>query len=299
MFGVSGAFRLFLVPTCYQKLAVKGVYFPTNETSSLRSLICLFAKQLTEIFPAPPEGLDPSLLREDAIPQHVAVIMDGNGRWAKKRALNRLRGHKAGIEAVRETIRAASDCGVRYLTIYSFSTENWKRPADEVNGLMDLFAKTMLAEVDGLHEENVRVMTIGDMTALPDETREAFDEAWQRTCNNTGMTLVVAVNYGARQEILRAAQHYAEYAAEHRALSGEWPEPSEAVFARGLYTADIPDPELLIRTSGELRLSNFLLWQLAYTELYVTDVLWPDFNRYEFLRALLSFQGRERRYGAV
>ena len=259
----------------------------------------MFAKPLTEIFPNPPAGLDPALLREDAVPSHVAVIMDGNGRWAKKRALNRLRGHKAGIEAVRETIRAASDCGVRYLTIYSFSTENWKRPEDEVTGLMDLFAKTMLAEVDGLHAENVRVMTIGDASALPPETRAAFDEAWEKTCGNTGMTLVVAVNYGARQEILQAAQRYAAYACEHQALTGELPEPSEDVFERGLYTAGIPDPELLIRTSGELRLSNFLLWQVAYTELYVTDVLWPDFDRYEFLRALLSFQGRQRRYGAV
>ncbi|MBO4351975.1 MAG: isoprenyl transferase, partial [Eggerthellaceae bacterium] len=257
----------------------------------------MFAKPLTDIFPNPPEGLDVTSLREDAIPQHVAVIMDGNGRWAKKRALNRLRGHKAGIEAVRETIRAASDCGVRYLTIYSFSTENWKRPADEVDGLMDLFAKTMLAEVDGLHAENVRVMTIGDTTALPTDTRKAFEEAWEKTRNNTGMTLVVAVNYGARQELLRAASHYAEYAAEHQALTGEFPELTEELFERGMYTVDIPDPELLIRASGELRLSNFLLWQVAYTEFYVTDVLWPDFDRYEFLRALLSYQGRERRYG--
>ena len=259
----------------------------------------MFAKPLTEIFPNPPAGLDPASLVEDAIPQHVAVIMDGNGRWAKKRALNRLRGHKAGIEAVRETIRAASDCGVRYLTIYSFSTENWKRPEDEVAGLMDLFAKTMLAEVDGLHAENVRVMTIGDLSALPTETRAAFDEAWEKTRGNTGMTLVVAVNYGARQEILRAAQRYAAYACEHQALTGELPEPSEDVFERGLYTAGIPDPELLIRTSGELRLSNFLLWQVAYTEMYVTDTLWPDFDSYELLRALLSFQGRQRRFGAV
>lgn len=168
-------------------------------------------KPLDYIFPMPPAGLDPAALDLARIPRHVAVIMDGNGRWAKKRALNRLKGHKAGIEAVRETIRCASDLGIRYLTIYSFSTENWKRPEEEVVGLMDLFAKTMLAEVDGLHEENVRVQTIGDLSVLPEETRRAFDEAWEKTRDNTGMTLVVAVNYGrprrdnAGGERLRAA----------------------------------------------------------------------------------------------
>ena len=155
---------------------------------------------LEYIFPDPPMGIDPKALDQSRIPRHVAVIMDGNGRWAKKRALNRLRGHKAGIEAVRETIRCANDCGVDYLTIYSFSTENWKRPKEEVSGLMELFAKTMLAEVDGLHEEHVRVRTIGDLSMLPKETRDAFDAAWEKTCNNDGMTLVVAVNYGSRQD---------------------------------------------------------------------------------------------------
>ena len=252
-------------------------------------------KPLEYIFPDPPVGLDPALLDGARIPQHVAVIMDGNGRWAKKRALNRLRGHKAGIEAVRETIRCASDLGVRYLTIYSFSTENWKRPQDEVVGLMDLFAKTMLAEVDGLDEENVRVMTIGDLSILPAETRNAFEEAWEQTKGNTGMTLVVAVNYGARQEILHSVQAIADKAA----ATGSAPEVTEELLASGLYTAGIPDPELVIRTSGELRVSNFLLWQIAYSEFYITDVLWPDFNRYEFLRALLAFQGRNRRFGGV
>ncbi len=255
----------------------------------------MFAKPITEIYPNPPAGLDPCLLDEGRVPKHVAVIMDGNGRWAKKRALNRLRGHRAGIEAVRETIRAASDSGVRYLTIYSFSTENWKRPDDEVEGLMELFAKTMLAEVDGLHEEHVRVRTIGDMSRLPADTREAFDEAWEKTKDNDGMTLVVAVNYGSRQEIVHAVQAIAAQAA----ATGVTPEIDEAAFEAQLYTADIPDPELLIRTSGEMRVSNFLLWQLAYTEFYCTDVLWPDFNRYEFLRALLAYQGRDRRFGAV
>ncbi|MCI2242835.1 isoprenyl transferase [Adlercreutzia faecimuris] len=256
-------------------------------------------KPLDYIFPAPPSDVDLGALDVDRIPEHIAVIMDGNGRWAKKRALNRLRGHKAGIEAVRETIRCASDLGVRYLTIYSFSTENWKRPEDEVVGLMDLFAKTMLAEVDGLHEEHVRVMTIGDLSVLPAETREAFDEAWEKTRDNDGMTLVVAVNYGSRQEILRACEHCMREAVLVAEETGEVIVPTEELFERGLYTCGIPDPDLLIRTSGEMRLSNFLLWQIAYSEFVVTDVLWPDFDRYELLRCLLEYQGRDRRFGAV
>lgn len=256
-------------------------------------------KPLDYIFPSPPADLDPTQLDAARVPEHVAIIMDGNGRWAKKRALNRLKGHKAGIEAVRETIRCASDIGVRYLTIYSFSTENWKRPEDEVIGLMDLFAKTMLAEVDGLHEEHVRVRTIGDISKLPQETRDAFEEAWQKTKDNDGMTLVVAVNYGGRVEILDAIRSYMDDA--HRAAhAGKTPEPlSEEVFSRYLYTDGIPDPDLLIRTSGEMRVSNFLLWQIAYSEFVCTDVLWPDFDRYEFLRALLEYQQRDRRFGAV
>ena len=256
-------------------------------------------KPLDYIFPSPPADLDPTKLDPARIPQHIAVIMDGNGRWAKKRALNRLRGHKAGIEAVRETIRCASDVGVRYLTIYSFSTENWKRPQDEVVGLMDLFAKTMLAEVDGLDEENVRVRTIGDLSALPQETREAFDKAWEQTRDNTGMTLLVAVNYGAREEIMRAAKACMRYAVVESEERGELPELTEEIFERGLYTADVPDPDLVIRTSGEMRISNFLLWQIAYSEFYCTDVLWPDFNRYTFLECLLEYQGRNRRFGGV
>lgn len=285
-------------------------------------------KELSEIFPEPPEGVAVDDLDPARIPQHVAVIMDGNGRWAKKRTMNRLRGHSAGIEAVRETIRCASDLGVRYLTIYSFSTENWKRPEEEVDGLMDLFAKTMLAEVDGLHEENVRVMTIGDTSGLPVDTREAFEEAWDKTRDNTGMTLVVAVNYGARAEIVRALgeclreaagslgtdglggerasaagladEEAATCAAERAdALTAVADALSEEAVAAHLYTAGMPDPELVIRTSGEMRLSNFLLWQAAYSEFVSTDVLWPDFDRYELLRCLLDYQSRERRFGGV
>lgn len=250
-------------------------------------------------FPIRPLSLDPAALDPDRVPEHVAVIMDGNGRWAKKRAMNRLKGHKAGIEAVRETIRCASDVGVRYLSIYSFSTENWKRPQEEVVGLMDLFAKTMLAEVDGLHEENVRVRTIGDASMLPQATRDAFDEAWEKTKGNTGMTLLVAVNYGSRQEIVEAANAAMRAALARAQETGCAPKLTEEDIEAGLDTAGIPDPDLLIRTSGELRVSNFLLWQIAYAEFYCTDVLWPDFDRYEFLRALLDFQSRDRRFGAV
>lgn len=225
--------------------------------------------------------------------------MDGNGRWAKARALNRLRGHKAGIEAVRETIRCANDLGVQYLTIYSFSTENWKRPEDEVIGLMNLFAKTMLAEVDELHEEQVRVMTIGDISLLPHETRDAFDLAWEKTRGNDGMTLVVAVNYGGRAEIVHAANEFMREAADAAHAGDPIPTLTEESLAQHLYTADIPDPELLIRTSGENRLSNFLLWQIAYSEFVSSDVLWPDFDRYELLRCILEYQGRNRRFGAL
>lgn len=258
-------------------------------------------KTLDQIFLELPADIDISSLDADNIPEHVAVIMDGNGRWAKKRMLNRLKGHKAGIEAVRETIRCASDLGVRYLTIYSFSTENWKRPEDEVEGLMELFAKTMLAEVDGLHEENVRVMTIGDMSVLPAETRDAFEEAWEKTKDNTGLTLVVAVNYGSRAEIACAVNELFAEKLDRcvEGSPGSAIEITEEDIASHLHTSDIPDPELLIRTSGEMRISNFLLWQIAYSEFVCTDVLWPDFDRYELLRCILEYQGRNRRFGGV
>lgn len=256
-------------------------------------------KTLEDIFPQPPEGLALEMLDVNSIPEHVAVIMDGNGRWAKQRGKNRLAGHQAGIKAVRETIRCASDIGVRYLTIYSFSSENWKRPEDEVKGLMSLFAKTMLAEVKELNEENVRVMTIGHTEGLPKKTRDAFAEAWELTKDNTGMTLLVAVNYGGRLEILDALERYRSDIEGACQTGRALPDLTEEAFSRYLYTEGIPDPDLLIRTSGEMRISNFLLWQLAYTEFHCTEVLWPDFDRYDLLRALLDFQGRSRRFGAV
>ncbi len=254
-------------------------------------------KDLDYIFPELPKGLDYRKLDTSQIPEHIAVIMDGNGRWAKKRMLNRLKGHSAGIEAVRETIRTASDLGVRYLTIYSFSTENWKRPQDEVDGLMDLFAKTMLAEVDGLYEEGVRVMTIGDTSQLPDDTRQAFEEAWEKTRDNDGMTLIVAVNYGARAEIVNSVRRYLADKCDCGKVDPS--DFTEEVLESNLYTANVPDPELIIRTSGEMRLSNFLLWQAAYSEFVCTDVLWPDFDRYELLSCLIQYQSRQRRFGGV
>lgn len=253
-------------------------------------------QQLREYFGELPPDIDLSAYDPDKVPEHIAVIMDGNGRWAQARGLSRSKGHEAGIEGVRAAIRTSSDLGVRYLTIYSFSTENWNRPQDEVGLLMELFAETMTAEVEGLHEEGVRVKLIGDMDALPDDTRESFESAIGKTDANKGMTLVMAVNYGSRIEITEAMRSLAADVKAGRIDPGEI---DEKLISSRLYTADMPDPDLLIRTSGEFRLSNFLLWQSAYTEFYVTDVLWPDFDKFELLRAVLSYQSRDRRFGMV
>lgn len=255
-------------------------------------------KRLHEIFPNPPEGLEIDALDTKRIPAHVAVIMDGNGRWAKARGLSRGEGHKAGIRGVREVITACNDVGVRYLTIYSFSTENWKRPLVEVTGLMNLFAETLVAELAGLGKENVRIVVLGREADLPKKTRETFARAVAETADNTGMTLAIAVNYGARAEITDAVR---SLAADVAAGELKTAAIDEKLIASRLYTgsAGVPDPDLLIRTSGESRISNFLLWQIAYSEIYISDVLWPDFDRYEFIRALLEYQGRERRFGRV
>lgn len=249
---------------------------------------------LSEIFPEPPADLDVGALDLTRIPQHVAVIMDGNGRWATERGLDRGEGHKAGVKAVRELITTCNDVGVRYLTIYSFSTENWKRSATEVTGLMDLFAKVMGKEIDGLDDEGVRIELLGHVEDLPLTTRTIFKQAAKRTTNNSGMTLAIAVNYGSRLEITDAVKSIAADVAAGSLMPDDI---DEALIGSRLYTSDMPDPDLCIRTSGELRLSNFLLWQFAYTEFYITDVLWPDFDRYELARALISFQSRNRRFG--
>jgi undecaprenyl diphosphate synthase len=258
-----------------------------------------FLTRLHELFDPVPSDIDLAALDPTRIPAHIAAIMDGNGRWAEQRGKGRAAGHRAGIEGVRALIRTANDLGVRYLTIYSFSTENWARPAVEIKTLMTLFASTMAAELEGLHAEQVRIRTIGDLSPLPAKTRAVFEDAVRRTCHNAGMTLVIAVNYGSQLEIVRAAQTIARKALAG-ALDGAAIDALDpAAFSAFLETAGIPDPDLLIRTSGEYRLSNFLLFQSAYSELYVTPTLWPDFDRHELLRAIYAFQGRRRRFGGV
>ncbi len=227
-------------------------------------------------------------------PVHVAIIMDGNGRWAAKRGLPAVAGHSAGAKAVREAIAASIELGIEYLTIYSFSSENWSRPEDEVSGLMRLFIEVLEREVTNLMKMNVRVRVIGLMDELPTATREAFERVCTRTADNTGLTLVVALNYGARAEIIAAVR---ALASESAAGSLDPDSIDEQSFSAKLSTAGIPDPDLLVRTSGEWRISNFLLWQIAYSELWVTNVLWPDFNRADLLRGVVDYQKRDRRFG--
>jgi len=220
--------------------------------------------------------------------------MDGNGRWAAKRGLPRLAGHRAGAKAVREVIAAAIELDVRYLTIYSFSSENWGRPEEEVSGLMTLFVEVLEREMTNLSKMDVRVVVAGRRDDLPQATREAFDRTESQTAGNSGLTLVVALNYGGRVELTDAVRAIAREVADGALDPGSI---TEEVIESHLYTAGIPDPDLLVRTSGELRISNFLLWQLAYTEFWVTDTLWPDFDRHELLRGVVEYQSRERRFG--
>jgi undecaprenyl diphosphate synthase len=233
-------------------------------------------------------------LDADSVPRHVAIIMDGNGRWASSRGLPPVAGHRAGAKSVREAIAASIELGVEYLTIYSFSSENWTRSDEEVSGLMALFIEVLERELKNLQKMDVRVVVAGRTAELPTKTADAFARTVDATADNKGLTLVVALNYGARTEIADAARAIAKEVAD-----GDL-EPSEIdedTLARHLYTAGIPDPDLLVRTSGEMRVSNFLLWQIAYSEFYVTDTLWPDFDRYELLAAVLDYQARSRRFG--
>lgn len=227
-------------------------------------------------------------------PVHVAIIMDGNGRWAKARGLPRTAGHKRGAEAVRRTVEAAREMGVSYLTLYAFSSENWKRPAGEVTDLMGLLRLYLRNEVANLHKNGIRLRVIGDRSRLSRDINALIDESEAKTSNNTALTLVLALSYGARQEIAEAARRLARDVVAGRLDADAIDE--DALAAR-LYTADIPDPDLLIRTSGEKRISNFLLWQSAYAEFVFTDVLWPDFDRTHLEDAIRDFHGRERRYG--
>ena len=232
----------------------------------------------------------------ERIPAHVSIIMDGNGRWATARGLDRSQGHVAGVDSLREAVTTSVRLGLDVLSVYAFSTENWRRPKREVDLLMHLFATTLVNELPLFHQENVRLRFLGDIDSLPERTRRVFQRGLDETADHTGMTFALAVNYGSRAEIARAAREIARDVARG-ALSLD--DVDEAALAGRLYTADLPDPDLLIRTSGEMRLSNYLLWQLAYTEFYVTPVLWPDFSRWDFLRAVASFQGRSRRFGGV
>lgn len=230
------------------------------------------------------------------LPQHVAVIMDGNGRWAKQRGLPRIEGHRRGANTLKEMLRYCKNLGIQTLTAYAFSTENWSRPTGEVNFLMSLFERLLQKELREMEQEEVCINFIGDITPLPQSLQQEMQRSMERTKNNQGVFFNVAINYGSRHEMTNACRAIAQKI-ERGELSSE--AITENVISQHLYTSASSDPDLLIRTSGEMRLSNFMLWQLAYTEIYVTDTLWPDFDRQQFDRALTSFQQRDRRFGKV
>ncbi|AFZ23432.1 Undecaprenyl pyrophosphate synthetase [Cylindrospermum stagnale PCC 7417] len=238
----------------------------------------------------------PSDLKPELLPKHVAVIMDGNGRWAKRQGLPRIMGHKRGVDALKDLLRCCKDWGIQALTAYAFSTENWKRPQEEVDFLMTLFQRVLRQELREMVDENVQIQFVGNLQALPRSLQQEISRSMAETKNNRAIRFTVATNYGGRQEILQACRAIAEKVQQGLLKPDEI---SEEVFERHLYTAGITDPDLLIRTSGEMRLSNFLLWQMAYGEIYITDTLWPDFDRVEFHRALSAYQQRERRFGKV
>jgi undecaprenyl diphosphate synthase len=233
-------------------------------------------------------------IRAEAIPRHVAVIMDGNGRWAERRGLDRLQGHRAGIESVRAVVRAAHELGVRVLTLYAFSTENWSRPKSEVDALMGLLEHYLEAEIDELDRNGIRLRAMGRIERLPDAARAKLADAIRRTRDNDEMTVLFALSYGGRGEIADAARKLARDVEQGKVD----PESiDEKTFAGYLYEPELPDPDLLIRTGGDARVSNFLLWQIAYTELHLTDVMWPDFRKGDLVEAIYAYQQRERRYG--
>lgn len=224
------------------------------------------------------------------MPQHIAIIMDGNGRWAKKRGLPRMAGHREGINSVRDIVEVCGQLGVKVLTLYTFSLENWRRPRMEVSALMGLLVRTINREVEDLNRNNVKVQTIGHLDDMPEKARKGMLQAIDKTQNNTGLILNLALSYGARQEIVEAVKQL---------LDNPPKELTEEIISSHLYTSGLPDPDLLIRTSGEFRISNFLLWQLAYTEIVVTNAFWPDFRRKELYKAIIDYQSRERRFGLI
>jgi undecaprenyl diphosphate synthase len=254
---------------------------------STRREIHTFARQMNSA----KERIDPARL-----PRHVAVIMDGNGRWAKEHGKPRIFGHRNGVKAVREISEASAEIGIPFLTLYAFSTENWNRPALEVNALMDILVSTIREELETMNKNNIKLGVIGDVNRLPKMTRKALLEGIENTKDNTRMTLTLALNYSARWEITEAMAKAVKEAEEGRLKASDINENMVSSF---LATAHMPDPELLIRTSGEHRISNFLLWQIAYTELYFSDVYWPDFEREDFYNAIVDFQQRERRFGRI
>jgi undecaprenyl diphosphate synthase len=225
------------------------------------------------------------------IPRHIAIIMDGNGRWAKQRFMPRVAGHQRGVEALREVVKACRDLGVEYLTVFAFSSENWRRPADEVSFLMSLFLKMLEREVDKLHHNDIRLKVSGDRSRFDDKLQQTMSDAEQLTANNTGLTLTIAANYGGRWDVMRAVKLMLR---EHPHLAQTFTEEDLQPY---LSMSDAPEPDLFIRTGGEQRISNFMLWQLAYTELYFTGTLWPAFDRNELNKAIVSYQQRERRFG--
>lgn len=233
-------------------------------------------------------------LSHDKLPRHLAVIMDGNGRWAQERMLKRILGHQRGVETVRVIVEECSRLGIKYLTLFAFSAENWLRPKTEVKALMSLLKKYIRKETSRMIESNIRFNVIGAREELPPDVDQLVQEAIERTAGNTGMVLTLALSYGARQEIINASERIAADLASGRLAVADI---NEKVFSSYLFTAGMPDPDFLIRTSGEMRISNFLLWQLAYTELYFTDVNWPEFSAQELHRALHDYQSRERRFG--
>ncbi len=237
-----------------------------------------------------------SKINKDKTPKHVAIIMDGNGRWAQQQGHDRLFGHNFGVESVREVLKAAQELNVKYLTLYAFSTENWNRPKMEVDGLMDLLVRSISNEVDELHESDVIISGIGDLDGLPNSCKDELNAAYERTKNNKGINLILALNYSARWELTEVNK---KIAAKVQSGKLQLSEITDELISNELTTKGIPDPELLIRTSGELRISNFLLWQIAYAELYFTDKLWPDFKKEDFYEAILDYQSRERRFGMV
>ena len=238
----------------------------------------------------------PTDLQRERLPKHVAVIMDGNGRWAKRRGQPRIMGHRRGVDVLKDLLRCCRDWGIEALTAYAFSTENWGRPLEEVEFLMMLFERVLRQELREMMAENVRIRFVGNLAALPRSLQAEIARAVEQTATNQGIQFTVATNYGGRQEILQACQAIAQKV-QDGVLTPD--QIDEATFSQHLYTNGICDPDLLIRTSGEMRISNFLLWQMAYSEIYVTDTLWPDFHRQEFHQALQNYQQRDRRFGKV